>query len=155
VGGPKDQSYGAQTEEGMTDDSGIVDQGVGRHQERASIAKVSSEAIDSLRFGKDGLLPAIVQDTTDGTVLMLAYMDAEALRRTLTTRRTWFYSRSRQEYWCKGETSGNRQHVISVRYDCDGDAILVEVRQEGDGACHTGNRSCFYRYLLEEKGGSS
>jgi len=98
-------------------------------------------------FGADGLLPAIVQDASDGTVLMLGYMDAEALTRTLTTGRSWFWSRSRSEYWCKGETSGNRQHVREVRYDCDGDTVLLVVDQEGAGACHTGERSCFYRVL--------
>jgi phosphoribosyl-AMP cyclohydrolase len=98
-------------------------------------------------FGTDGLVPAIVQDASDGTVLMLGYMDAEALTRTLSTGRSWFWSRSRKEYWCKGETSGNRQHVREVRYDCDGDTVLVVVDQEGSGACHTGERSCFYRTL--------
>jgi phosphoribosyl-AMP cyclohydrolase len=88
---------------------------------------------------------AIVQDADDGTVLMLGWMDREALERTLSTGRSWFWSRSRQEYWCKGETSGDRQWVKEVRYDCDGDAVLVRVEQEGRGACHTGNRSCFYR----------
>jgi phosphoribosyl-AMP cyclohydrolase len=75
---------------------------------------------------------------------MLGWMDAEALRRTLTTGRTWFWSRSRQEYWCKGETSGNRQWVRAAAYDCDGDAVLVTVDQEGCGACHTGDWSCFH-----------
>jgi phosphoribosyl-AMP cyclohydrolase len=98
-------------------------------------------------FGTDGLVPAIVQDASDGTVLMLGYMDSEALTRTLSTGRSWFWSRSRKEYWCKGETSGNRQHVREVRYDCDGDTVLVVVDQEGSGACHTGERSCFYRTL--------
>jgi phosphoribosyl-AMP cyclohydrolase len=98
-----------------------------------------------VRFGSDGLVPAVVQDVTDGTVLMLGYMNGEALRRTLSTGRTWFWSRSRQEYWCKGETSGDRQWVRAVHYDCDGDALLVVVDQEGRGACHTGARSCFYR----------
>lgn len=97
-------------------------------------------------FDKMELVPAIVQDAENGEVLMVAYMDREALRRTLETGRTWFYSRSRQEYWCKGETSGHRQYVREVRYDCDGDAILVKVKQIG-AACHTGNRSCFYRTL--------
>jgi phosphoribosyl-AMP cyclohydrolase len=78
-------------------------------------------------------------------VLMLGYMNREALTRTLSSGRTWFWSRSRQEYWCKGETSGDRQWVRSVHYDCDGDAVLVRVDQEGKGACHTGARSCFYR----------
>ena len=99
----------------------------------------------AIRFGPDGLVPAVVQDAGDGTVLMLGYMDAEALHRTLDTGRTWFWSRSRQEYWCKGETSGDRQWVRDVRYDCDGDAVLVVVDQDGKGACHTGARSCFYR----------
>jgi phosphoribosyl-AMP cyclohydrolase len=97
-------------------------------------------------FDKDGgLVPAIVQDAGDGTVLTVAYMDSEALRRTLETGRTWFYSRSRQEYWQKGETSGDRQYVREVRMDCDGDALVVLVDQHGGGACHTGERSCFYR----------
>jgi phosphoribosyl-AMP cyclohydrolase len=102
-------------------------------------------AVVDFAKGSDGLVPAIVQDATDGTVLTLAYMDAEALRRTLATGRSWFYSRSRQEYWQKGETSGDRQFVREVRVDCDGDALVVLVDQHGRGACHTGERSCFYR----------
>jgi phosphoribosyl-AMP cyclohydrolase len=94
-----------------------------------------------------GLVPAIVQDATDGTVLTVAYMDAEALRRTLETGRSWFYSRSRQEYWQKGETSGDRQYVREVRMDCDGDALVVLVDQHGSGACHTGEPTCFYRTI--------
>jgi phosphoribosyl-AMP cyclohydrolase len=101
-----------------------------------------------VRFGPDGLVAAIVQEADTREVLMLAWMDAEALRRTLGSGRTWFWSRSRREYWCKGETSGDRQIVREVRYDCDGDALLVLVRQEGRGACHTGERSCF-SHLLE------
>ena len=93
----------------------------------------------------DGLVPAVVQDAADGTVLTVAYMDAEALRRTLATGRSWFYSRSRREYWQKGETSGDRQYVREVRVDCDGDALVVLVDQHGRGACHTGERTCFYR----------
>jgi len=81
---------------------------------------------------------------------MLAYMDREALTRTMESGRTWFWSRSRNEYWCKGETSGNRQFVREVRYDCDGDTLLVIVDQEGSGACHTGERSCFFRALLTD-----
>ena len=95
----------------------------------------------------DGLVPAIVQDATDGTVLTMAYMDEEALRRTLATGRSWFYSRSRKEYWQKGETSGDRQYVRAVRVDCDGDALVVLVDQHGRGACHTGERTCFYRTI--------
>ena len=101
--------------------------------------------IEGLRFDSSGLIPAIVQDVADGAVLMLAYMDVEAVRRTLSSGRSWFWSRSRQELWCKGETSGDRQWVREVSYDCDGDTLLVLVDQEGRGACHTGNVSCFYR----------
>jgi phosphoribosyl-AMP cyclohydrolase len=105
--------------------------------------------VAAMDFGKDadGLVPAVVQDVVDGTVLTVAYMDAEALRRTLESGRTWFYSRSRQEYWQKGETSGDRQYVREVRMDCDGDALVVLVDQHGCGACHTGERSCFYRTI--------
>ncbi len=105
----------------------------------------TDEELALVTYNSDGLVGAIVQDATDRTVLMFAWMNPESLRRTLETGRTWFWSRSRQEYWCKGETSGDRQYVRSVRYDCDGDALLVEVDQEGAGACHTGHRSCFYR----------
>ena len=101
---------------------------------------------------KDGLVAAIVQDATDGTVLTVAYMDAEALRRTLDSGRSWFYSRSRQEYWQKGETSGDRQYVREVRMDCDGDALLILVDQHGKGACHTGERSCFFRTIGQGPG---
>lgn len=108
--------------------------------EAADIA--SAEILHKLRFGSDGLLPAIVQDHASGEVLMLAWMDREALRRTLTSGRVTFWSRSRQEYWRKGDTSGHRQYVRSVAIDCDGDTVLVRVEQLG-AACHTGSRSCF------------
>lgn len=101
--------------------------------------------LDTVKYGADGLVVTIVQELTTREVLMVAYMDAEALRRTLESGRTWFYSRSRQEYWPKGETSGDRQYVAKISYDCDGDALLVQVNQEGNGACHTGEYSCFYR----------
>ena len=94
-----------------------------------------------------GLVPAVVQQHDTGEVLMLGWMDDEALHRTLTTGRTTFWSRSRQTYWVKGETSGHRQHVRSVRLDCDGDTLLVFVDQEGP-ACHTGARTCFDADLL-------
>jgi phosphoribosyl-AMP cyclohydrolase len=97
-----------------------------------------------------GLIPAIIQDMESGEVLMLGYMNEESLRRTLTSGRTWFWSRSRQEFWCKGETSGNRQYVREVRYDCDQDTLLVKVLQVGP-ACHTGERSCFHRVLGEAR----
>ena len=99
-----------------------------------------------LRFDERGLIPAVVQDADTGQVLMVAWMNREALERTLAEGRTWFYSRSRRELWAKGATSGNVQHVREVRYDCDGDTVLVRVHQEGV-ACHTGHRSCFYRTL--------
>ena len=100
-----------------------------------------------IAFNADGLVPAIVQEAGTGIVLMMAWMNGEALERTLSTGRTWFWSRSRGELWCKGETSGDRQWVREVRYDCDGDVLLVAVEQEGRGACHTGERSCFFRSL--------
>lgn len=99
-------------------------------------------AIAALTFGANELLPAIIQDDESGEVLMLAWMDAEAVRRTLTTGRVTFWSRSRQEYWRKGDTSGHRQYVRAVSHDCDGDTLLVRVVQLG-AACHTGSRSCF------------
>lgn len=105
-------------------------------------------SLDELKFGPDGLIVSVVQDATDGQVLMVAYMNRESVERTLRDRRTWFYSRSRQRYWMKGEESGNVQEVVSVAYDCDADALLVRVNQLGSGvACHTGARSCFYREL--------
>ena len=107
---------------------------------------VDEELVAAVDFAKgDGLVPAVVQDATDGTVLTVAYMDAEALRRTLASGRSWFFSRSRRQYWQKGETSGDRQYVREVRLDCDGDALVVLVDQHGRGACHTGARSCFHR----------
>jgi phosphoribosyl-AMP cyclohydrolase len=108
-----------------------------------------ADLVAAMDFRKDadGLVPAVVQDAADGAVLTVAYMDAEALRRTLESGRTWFYSRSRQEYWQKGETSGDRQYVREVRMDCDGDALVVLVDQHGRGACHTGERTCFYRTI--------
>ena len=114
---------------------------------RAGQAAADTATLDEVRFGPDGLVPAIVQDATSREVLMVAYMNEESLRRTLETKRTWFYSRSRRELWAKGETSGNRQRVRGVLVDCDGDALVVEVDQEGSGACHTGARTCFLRRL--------
>ena len=100
--------------------------------------------LSGVKFDGSGLVPAVVQDATDGQVLMVAYMDREALRRTLTSGSTCFYSRSRKEYWVKGATSGNTQRVVRVAVDCDQDCILVVVEQKGV-ACHTGKRSCFFR----------
>lgn len=105
--------------------------------------------IEKVSFDKDGLIPAIIQDERTGSVLMLAYMNQEALQKTIETKETWFYSRSRQELWNKGATSGNRQKVIQLSLDCDDDAILVEVTPMGP-ACHTGEVSCFYKTTFEE-----
>lgn len=100
-----------------------------------------------LKRNDQGLVPAVVQQHDTGEVLMLGWMDDEALHRTLTTGRGTYWSRSRQEYWVKGETSGHAQHVVEVRLDCDGDTLLVKVDQEG-AACHTGDRTCFDADLL-------
>lgn len=105
----------------------------------------TAEEIDAVEFNSDGLVPAIVQEDGTGEVLMFAWMNREALVRSLETGRTWFWSRSRMEYWCKGETSGDRQYIRSASYDCDVDVLLFVVEQEGRGACHTGERSCFFR----------
>jgi phosphoribosyl-AMP cyclohydrolase len=105
----------------------------------------SEAELDAVQFDSAGLAAAIVQEQATGEVLMIAWMNREALRRTLETGRTWFWSRSRQELWCKGETSGDRQYVRRAAYDCDMDALLFVVEQEGRGACHTGERSCFFR----------
>ena len=102
---------------------------------------------ERLKRDEHGLVAAIVQQHDTGEVLMLGWMDDEALHRTLTTGRGTFWSRSREEYWVKGETSGHRQHVVEVRLDCDGDTLLVKVDQEGP-ACHTGTRTCFDDGLL-------
>ncbi|MEI7058086.1 phosphoribosyl-AMP cyclohydrolase [Nocardioides sp. CCNWLW239] len=102
---------------------------------------------DRLKRNPDGLVPAVAQQHDTGEVLMLGYMDDEALARTLATGRATYWSRSRQEYWVKGETSGHRQYVKEVRLDCDGDTILLKVDQEGP-ACHTGDHTCFDAGLI-------
>ncbi len=106
--------------------------------------------IENIKFDEKGLVPAIVQDYYTKEVLTLAYMNRESLEITLKEKKTCFYSRSRQELWLKGETSGNYQHVVSIKYDCDGDALLIEVTKDGP-ACHTGEESCFYNSLFESE----
>ncbi len=101
--------------------------------------------LDAIRYDSDGLVPAIVQEEGTGAVLMMAWMNEETLRQSLEEGRTVFWSRSRQEVWRKGDTSGDRQFVRSASYDCDGDTLLFVVEQEGRGACHTGERTCFFR----------
>lgn len=98
---------------------------------------------DNLRFNEAGLVPVVAQEAATGEVLMLAWMNAEALRRTLETGRVTYWSRSRQDFWTKGETSGHVQKLVEIRVDCDRDALLVLVEQAGP-ACHTNRRSCFY-----------
>ncbi|NLN77988.1 MAG: phosphoribosyl-AMP cyclohydrolase [Armatimonadetes bacterium] len=100
--------------------------------------------LDSLKYDKDGLLPAVVQDDSNGDVLMVAYMNRDAVAQTLTSGRACFWSRSRQRFWIKGETSGNIQAIKSVYVDCDRDCVVVKVDQTG-AACHEGYRSCFFR----------
>ena len=101
--------------------------------------------VDKIHYNEQGLVPAIVQDYLDGTVLMMAWMNQESLQKTLDTGETWFWSRSRSQLWHKGETSGHLQKVRSLRYDCDSDCLLVTIEQIGDIACHTGERSCFHQ----------
>ena len=106
-------------------------------------------AIGDLTYDAAGLIPAVVQQAGTGEVLMVAYMNAESLAKTVEPGFRWFWSRSRQKYWQKGESSGHVQKVREIRYDCDADCLLVTVDQVGPGACHTGERSCFYRVLGE------
>ncbi|MFH1022863.1 MAG: phosphoribosyl-AMP cyclohydrolase [Planctomycetota bacterium] len=105
---------------------------------------------DKLKFDDKGLVTAVVQDEKDGRVLMVAHMNREAVEKTIETGNAWYYSRSRKKLWLKGETSGHVQRVREVAVDCDADALLLKVRQEG-GACHDGYRSCFYRRVTAEK----
>ena len=100
--------------------------------------------LPNLKYDDKGLIPAIIQDVDNGDVLMMAYMNETSLKQTLETGFTHFWSRSRQKYWKKGETSGSVQEVKEVLFDCDADTLLVKVKQHGAGACHTGNRTCFY-----------
>ena len=103
--------------------------------------------LTKIKFNADGLVPAIAQDSASGEVLMLAWMTQESLSETLQTGRMVYWSRSRNERWAKGDTSGDIQEVVSAAYDCDADALLFQVVQRGNGACHTGKRSCFHKPL--------
>lgn len=104
--------------------------------------------LDKVKWNEDGLVPAIVQDCRDGRVLMMAWMNQASLEKTLETRRTWFWSRSRRKFWMKGESSGHVQVVQDVALDCDGDTLLIQVEPVGP-ACHEGFRSCFFRSLQD------
>lgn len=110
---------------------------------------ISEDDLAKVKYDDSGLVPAIVQEQEGGQVLMMAWMNAATLRRTFAEGRTVFWSRSRQEEWAKGDTSGDRQWVREAYYDCDGDTLLFIVEQEGAGACHTGEHSCFYRSFLK------
>jgi len=103
--------------------------------------------IPDLKYDERGLIPAIIQDAKNGDVLMMAYMNKQSLKMSLETGYTHFWSRSRQKYWKKGETSGHLQEIREILYDCDEDTLLVKVIQHGSGACHTGHRTCFYRSI--------
>jgi phosphoribosyl-AMP cyclohydrolase len=106
-------------------------------------------SIDDVKF-KDGLVPAVIQDFSNGQVLMVGYMNKESLQRTMESGTTWFWSRSRNKYWNKGETSGHFQYVKSIHLDCDGDTLLIKVEQIGP-ACHTGSQSCFFNEMWKVK----
>jgi len=110
---------------------------------------IDVKLMDIVKFDKDGLIPAITQDYETGKVLMLAYMNKESLEITLKERKACYWSRSRQEIWLKGATSGNFQEVMQIAIDCDADAVLLKVKQKG-GACHVGYYSCFYRQVEED-----
>ena len=112
--------------------------------------QITPRTLAKLRFNSEGLIPAIVQDHKSKEVLMLAYMNLASLKETLKIKKTCFWSRSRQEFWIKGMTSGHFQHVKAVYYDCDCDALLITVEQIG-AACHTFKKSCFYRKITSER----
>ena len=114
----------------------------------AGVARVDDAGLGQIRYDADGLVPAIAQDRGTGRVLMMAWMTEATLRKTLETGRMVYWSRSRQEEWAKGDTSGDRQWVCEAYYDCDGDTLLFVVDQEGRGACHTGDFTCFHRSFL-------
>ena len=103
---------------------------------------------DHLKFNRDGLIPAIIQDQRSGRVLMMAWMNRGSIEKTIETGKTWFWSRSRQKYWMKGESSGHVQVVKDVAFDCDGDTLLIQVEQTGP-ACHEGYHSCFFRSVAQ------
>ncbi len=105
--------------------------------------------LDELKYDEKGLIPAVVQEDETGEVLMVAWMNRESIQMTLDSGYTHFWSRSRQKFWKKGETSGSLQEVKEIYYDCDADTLLVKVKQHGSGACHTGERTCFYRRLVD------
>jgi phosphoribosyl-AMP cyclohydrolase len=121
---------------------------------RGSASEVEEGRAFAPKFDSDGLLTAVVTDVASGDVLMVAHMNAEALAKTIESGEAWYFSRSRKKLWKKGETSGHVQRVVELRTDCDQDALWLKVEQAGEGACHTGRRSCFYRGVPLGKAGS-
>ena len=120
----------------------------------ASNSEIEEGLVFAPQFGADGLVTAVVTDAKSGDVLMVAHMNKDALAKTIETGEAWYYSRSRKALWKKGETSGHLQRVVELRVDCDQDALWLKVEQAGEGACHTGRRSCFYRAVpLGQTGG--
>jgi phosphoribosyl-AMP cyclohydrolase len=115
--------------------------------QRGSTEEVEEGSALAPKFDADGLVTCVATEVGSGEVLMIAHMDAEALRRTIASGEAWYYSRSRKRLWRKGETSGHVQRVVEMRIDCDQDAVWIKVEQVGPGACHTGRRSCFYRAI--------
>jgi phosphoribosyl-AMP cyclohydrolase len=130
----------------LTDKSSFAPQG--------STAEVEEGAAFAPKFDAGGLIIAVATDANNGDVLMVAHMNAEALRKTIESGEAWYYSRSRKALWKKGERSGHVQRVVELRVDCDQDALWLKVEQMGEGACHTGRRSCFYRAVPLGKAGS-
>jgi len=113
--------------------------------ERGPAEQVEEGLAFAPKFGSDGLVTCVTTDAVTGEVLMVAHMNAEAIARTMESGEAWYFSRSRRKLWRKGESSGHVQRVVEMRVDCDQDAVLIKVEQAGEGACHTGRRSCFYR----------
>lgn len=118
---------------------------------RGRVILATADQLSAVTYNADGLVPAIVQCVDTGDILMMAWMNAESLRMTFAEGRMVYFSRSRNELWRKGDTSGDRQFVREAYFDCDGDTLLFKVDQEGRGACHTGERSCFYRSFGEDE----
>jgi phosphoribosyl-AMP cyclohydrolase len=121
---------------------------------RASTQEVEEGRALAPKFDADGLVTCVATDARSGEVLMVAHMNAEALRKTIASGEAWYFSRTRRALWRKGESSGHVQRVVEMRIDCDQDAVWIRVEQEGPGACHTGRRSCFYRAVPVGKTGA-
>ncbi|HEX2511416.1 MAG TPA: phosphoribosyl-AMP cyclohydrolase [Xanthobacteraceae bacterium] len=122
---------------------------------RGSADQVEEGLAFQPKFDADGLMTCVVTDAASGELLMVAHMNAEALRKTIESGDAWYFSRSRKQLWRKGESSGHAQRVVELRVDCDQDALWLKVEQQGPGACHTGRRSCFYRALPLGKAGAA